>query len=353
MILYNLREGMDKNDPEYINCYNSVESVALDSIQNPHGITGDLNTHFRNLPLNQLCFKGSANSAYTGSYVTDIMVNYVLSRGCRFLDFEIYYLPDVNKTYNACVGYSEDPLDTKPKIYNQSNVLLVDMLQATLMHAFSGGSRYKVSNTGDPLFINLRMKTSNDNIENLYILIQDILKSTRENPQYSKYFSDTSTVNGETVIGKWMGKVVIAIESHFLLPTISTTIKKYNNMVSNSDNLNKSYYMQLDVAKYHGCPPKSHADNRVLFECKHGFNMVSPDFNVTKQHNPNVYSSIFNYGNQITLMQYYVIDQELIEHEKMFKTYNGSFVPMSHCLKYIDNYAVPEDLVQHPFPSLF
>lgn len=358
LILYNMEqteknilEGMDKNDPEYTNCYNSVNSVALDSIQNPHGITGNVNDHFRNLPLKQLCIKGSANSAYTGSYITDIMVNYVLSRGCRFLDFEVYYLPDVNGTYNACVGYSEDPLEVKPSIYNKSHVLLIDMLQNSLVHAFSGGSNsYKVVNTGDPVFFNLRMKTDEDNVENLYKLIQKILKSTRENPQYSKYFTDKQ-VTGKTTIRELMGKAVIAIENHYLIPVSPN--KKLYNMVSNSDNLNKSHYIQVDTHLYKGCPPKSHDNNHVLFECKHGFNMVAPDFNVTYQHNANVYSSIYNYGNQITLMQYYVMDQELIEHEKMFKTYNGSFVPMALCLKYIHNYAVPEDLQKHAFPTLF
>ena len=43
------------------------------------------------LPLREYCIKASYNSAYSGSTISDKMVKYVLSRGCRFLDLQIHY----------------------------------------------------------------------------------------------------------------------------------------------------------------------------------------------------------------------------------------------------------------------
>jgi hypothetical protein len=120
-----------------------------------------------------------------------------------------------------------------------------------------------------------------------------------------------------------------------------------------NNTLSKGFYSQIDIDKFDGCPPKVDSNGQVKFDCDHGFNYIAPDTNNTFQNNPNIYSSIFNYGNQITMMQYYVMDQELIENEKIFKTYNASFVPMAYCLKYIENYAVPDDLKGSDFYSTF
>ena len=132
------------------------------------------------------------------------------------------------------------------------------------------------------------------------------------------------------------------------------------NIISNGGSLTKGYYSHINVEKFEGCPPKIRENGDVSFECgekEHGFIWISPDFNKMGQNNPNVFSSIFNYGNQITAMQYYKKDQELIENEKMFKVYNGSYVPMAYCLSYVQKYAVPDDLKGTNFftaiPTLF
>ena len=53
----------------------------------------------KNLPLKELCIKASYNTAYNGYDIINTtntngsyhdMIEYVLSRGCRFLDFELY-----------------------------------------------------------------------------------------------------------------------------------------------------------------------------------------------------------------------------------------------------------------------
>jgi hypothetical protein len=124
------------------------------------------------------------------------MVSYVLSRGCRFLDFEVYY--DNTGTY-PCVGYSSDPMAVSPTISNTNSVLLVDLLKSTLSSAFISnyGSNYFTSNANDPLFINLRMKTGSQSPSNLYSSIQNVL-ITLYNSGFSQYFFVGS--NGDNYI---------------------------------------------------------------------------------------------------------------------------------------------------------
>ena len=57
-----------------------------------------------NLPLREYCIKSSYNTALSGKYVSTDMIKYVLTRGCRFLDFEIFYVDN-----GPCVAYSVDP----------------------------------------------------------------------------------------------------------------------------------------------------------------------------------------------------------------------------------------------------
>jgi hypothetical protein len=100
-------------------------------------------------------------------------------------------------------------------------------------------------------------------------------------------------------------------------------------------------YSTIDLSKFYASPPNplsyTTTDSKLLTQ-------IVPVNHKRSQTNPNIYSSIKNYGNQITMMQYYVYDTNLINHEQMFKQYNGGIVPMTYCLTYISNYAKPNDL---------
>jgi hypothetical protein len=312
-----------------------VESVAMDPTLYSSGISANINSTTMKTPLNQLCIKASYNTAYSGKYISDIMVNYVLSRGCRFLDFEIYYLPDPSGNYTTCVGYSVDPTAINPTISNTENVLFADILQTTIQNAFipSSSSTYTVTNTNDPLFIHLRLKTSKEDMNLLFQSIQTILKATSKDPKYHSYFT-ISKIDGGSVVSSIKQKVVIIFEKNEF---IDLKDSQYN-MISNTDTLTKSTYKQLDVKKYIGCAPKQGKENNVVFNCNHTFNLVVPDDYHKSQNNPLISTSIMDYGNQITMFQYYVNDYYLIEYENLFKTYNSSFVSLYDCMNYINQH---------------
>lgn len=343
------KEGFSQNDPDYNAVNAEVTSVAIDARQFPTGISSTRNSSFE-LPLKQFCIKGSINSAYSGNYISDIMVKYVLSRGCRFLDFEIYYINN-----DAYVGFSSDPAAVTPTISNTNPVRFVDLLKTTLSSAFTSqsGQTYTTTNTSDPLFINLRLKTAEADRMNLFNSVQSALQSVYSSG-YSNYFYASKRnkyVTGDTLLKDVFGKVIFIFENNSITPTpfslsnnSSPTSGKFYNMISNSDTISKSFYGQLDPSRFIARPPTVAFGNTVKFSNDSKFTMVVPDNNMTKQPNPNLFSSIQNYGNQVTLFEYYVTDAQLVEYEKLFKTYNTAFIPMAYCLNYINNYALPKDI---------
>ena len=96
-IYIKIMEGRDTkpstSPPPFVNTPNSVQRAELNSIEDSNSGSGILNTQFdasQDNAIRNFCIKSSCNSAYTGKYMNLNMIKYVLSRGCRFLDFEVY-----------------------------------------------------------------------------------------------------------------------------------------------------------------------------------------------------------------------------------------------------------------------
>lgn len=357
-------EGFSKEDPDYNYVTSEVKTLAIDETQFPSGVLS-VGNNLLNMNINQFCIKGSSNSAYSGNYISDTMVRYVLSRGCRFLDFEIYYLPDSTGGFHACVGYSSDPAAVSPTISNKNAVLFLDLLKSTISGAFINhtGETYYTTNRDDPLFINLRLKTGVADRQKLYDSVQSALSSLYTDSTYSDYFFTRSLrdnyVTGNTRLRELKKKMIIIFENNSMMPSNlqlsnheSPTSGNFYNAVSNSDTIQKSFYNELNPAKFIASPPKAATAMTVTFKQNSKMTIVVPENNKQTQTNPNLFSSIQNYGNQITLFQYHINDTQLIENEQIFKTYGTSIVPMSYCLNYINNYASPED-IQPVTASLF
>ena len=161
---------------------------------------------------------------------------------------------------------------------------------------------------------------------------------------YTKY------VTGDTKLSSIRNKAIFVIENNPEL-NLSTgnngsntpDIYSWNfyNSLSNTVMMTKGTYLEMDPNSFIATPPKSTGS---MTTDSNTFHMVLPNNNTSSQSNVNVFSSIQDYGVQITAFQYYVADQNLMEYEKLFKTYGFAFVPMSFCLSYIQNYAMPEDL---------
>ena len=335
------KEGMSNKDADYAAVISNLDSIAILATEFPSGVISVQNTLY-DLPLKQFCIKGSYNSAYSGKYVSDEMVKYVLSRGCRFLDFELYYLPISNNPtkdgYDICVGYSNDPTAYNPNIHNTHNVPFYNVLKNTIACAFSSqaGSSYVTTNTNDPLFIQLRLKTDKKNRPYLYKLLKDRMDAVYQNG-YSQFFYK-GVVDTNEPIREFMRKVIFVFEDDENNDIFDDS---YMNMIVNTKQLILRDYSTINLSKYPGNRPNTLTSNTTDVD---SFTEIVPVNNVTKQGNPSIYASIKNYGNQITMNQYYSKDDNLLNSETMFKQYNGGIVPMAYCLKFIDNYALPSQL---------
>ena len=111
----------------------------LSSIKNSTPITilsvDNTQNGYDNIPINQFVIKASYNTVVTGLYTNLNMVQYVLSRGCRYLDFEIFIGKD---SQTPCIAYTTDYEYTT---IDTSNYLSIDdVFDSINNYAFSAAN---------------------------------------------------------------------------------------------------------------------------------------------------------------------------------------------------------------------
>ena len=95
--------------PPYDDTPNTSQNNQLSSVENKSDGSSIKNTYFDpslDNALRNFCIKSASNAGYTGGYMNINMVKYLLSRGCRFLDFEVYI-----KDGTPIVAYSTNKND--------------------------------------------------------------------------------------------------------------------------------------------------------------------------------------------------------------------------------------------------
>ncbi len=339
---------------------NSVKSVAIDPTKFPNKINSVVNTtSVQNLTINQFCIKGSYNSAYSGTYITPTMVQYVLSRGCRALDFEVY----MDGEQRPIIGYSPDQSAINPSskyVANEKFPYFKDILKTAIQSAFhsTNGTAYSTPNKDDPLFVNIRLKTDEKNKKLLFDLVQDDIRSLKQ--KYISYFYNDSVNPSETIISELKRKIIIIFEATVnpnrdMGHEVNMTLGANNSSLGVIDS--KRYY-QLFPNSTQATPPSIINNNQIQIGTNGTipFTMVLPDNGKSSQPNMNIFSAIQNYGYQMNMFQYYVNDLLLIQNEDIFNTYNGGIVPMAYCLSYTQNYSTSDDVipgVNTVFPNAF
>ena len=146
-------------DPKVIKIAAATKSESLNTMKASYG----------SQPISDFFVKSSLDSAYNGSSVTVDMVNYVLSRGYRFLDFEVYLEALTTEKYGsktATVGYTDIVAGYRT---SENNIKLSDVLTAIMQGAFTNTS----PNSTDPLFLHIRpmyqLPTESDDSANLAV----------------------------------------------------------------------------------------------------------------------------------------------------------------------------------------
>lgn len=146
-----------------------------------------------NFPLREFMIKSSYNSAIIDKTASREAIEFVLGRGCRLLDFEIY-----TRDAKEYVSDSNDP--EYRDLQTGLTLTFENAMTAIAANAFSPPSPAPT----DPLFIHLRIKNhSNAAYKRMSKIIGDVFGN--------KLYTDS--VNGSIPIGKLIGKVVIIVDA--------------------------------------------------------------------------------------------------------------------------------------------
>jgi hypothetical protein len=283
---------------------------------------------YYNLPLMEVCIKGSYNSAYTGKYITNDMLIYQLTRGCRFFDFEVYYIQNPDSgVYSPQIGYSID--GGFISMDSENSILLDNVLSALVSNAFTSQNS---PNNNDPLFINLRIKSNNN----------DIYKAIATSIDYSikdKLYKGKLTKN--TLMKDLMGKIILCVDKtinyqykdYTKCPQNSKScydLTKYINIESGSEDMNLNRYVNI-----YNQPniPLMIKDNNLNTNIK-TLNLILPDVLPENAPNPDIKTLIMNYGFQIVPFKFYQTGDELFKYELFFNDNKGGIVPLSIAMMY-------------------
>jgi hypothetical protein len=281
-----------------------------------------------NLPLREYCIKSSYNSALSGTVISTSAIKYVLSRGCRFLDFEIFFIDN-----SPCVAYSTDP--NFISITSVNYITLNNAFETIITNAFSAPS----PNVLDPVFIQLRIKSNNPKI---YSLIGMSVYNYLNNKLYA------GTVTGNTILNDLMGKFVLIIDK-----TISPgySIKEnYPNCINNINDVEKSgcynlssfknmesgtqilrLYTYDNLLKQVVTPPLI-TDTDNLNTDVSLLRIIEPSQYET--NNPLCSDFILNYGVQFIVNRFYLLDNNLEKYELFFNANHSAFVPFATAIRF-------------------
>lgn len=276
------------------------------------------------LPIKEYCIKASYNSACSGTYIGTDVLKYVLSRGCRYLDLEVYLVDNV-----PYVGFSTNKSNTHQNITTSTTITLNDALTTINVFGFSSPS----PNTTDPLFINIRMQSCGTDplTSGFYKYVAGDIMNTLSPKLLNK------KITGDTSISEIMNKIIIVID----VKSSSTynkepLLEKIVNMESGGNTLRTEIYSQME--RYTISPPviEKNGESNVVF-----FREVHPGGvdNTDGKSNPEYSKFIKDFGVQIIANRFYVNDTCLKEYEAFFDNFETAFVSFSKAISFVkDNY---------------
>lgn len=326
--------------PPYDDTPNSSQNNQLSSVENKSEGTGIKNSYFDpslDNALRNYCIKGASNSAYTGGYMNINMVKYLLGRGCRFLDFEVYI-----KDGTPIVAYSTNKYDYETYTSNNPAVSLSGVFSAIMSNAFTETS----PNPADPLFVHLRIKSHD---VNGYGAIAKQIKSSFGQRQYNTDAGIAAEVTLDTQLTSLRSKIIVIIDklsspgydnispcssapSSSPGSCISNTfdyvsLASVANMVSNVGSIRT--YQQRDLTFQPINPP----DPSVYL-----FRIVFPDLGLFQNtYNCDSKYLIKNYGAQAIVQAFYVRDSNLTNYENMFKNGGSAFLRIEYLVNTLNN----------------
>ena len=297
-------------------------------------------------PLIEYVIKASYNSAYDGTNMTLLALDNVLSRGVRFLDFEVYSVDD-----SPYVAYSVDP--TFSSLTSGNSLLLQDVLNEVVGNAFMGN----VPNPRDPLFIHLRINTNcglNDSPAcSIYQQVGAVIQNTLLPKLYVDEEGKAIPVSQATILSDIAGKIVLVMDASINRDyknyavcdsTDSKTcynLKNYVNIETGGTAWKK--YKFTDFLNQTQNPLTVDSTNPLKAEPKTGtlsLGLVLPNTGTNVSNTSFPLTNIATYGVQTVALKYYKNDAGLKAYEEMFNTYKTAFLPLGFAVDYITPFLI-------------
>ena len=192
------------SDPPYNNSVNSSQMKQLYDLEQSSQGVSIKNASFpatQNNALRNFVIKSSFNSAYTGGYMNLDMIKYVLRRGCRYLNFQVFI-----KDNTPIVAYSQDDMDNS--FTSTPPALSLGGVFSTInMNAFNEHS----PNPNDPIFIHLQIMSSLPTANSM--IAQSIAASFDDNLYKNPTTGNAVPISLNTQMNNLKGKVVILADT--------------------------------------------------------------------------------------------------------------------------------------------
>ena len=335
-ILYNMiRKRQNERsvyNPPYVDTPNDAQMTQLNKLENSmSGIgSGISNARFEpsnNNALRNFCIKSSFNSAYTGGFVNRDMVKYVIMRGCRFLDFEVFM-----KDNTPIVAYSTstDKNGSFNHFTSDAPAISLGGVCSTIMsNAFTDNA----PNPKDPLFIHLRIKS---NLPSAFSAVSDTIQGSLGPKMYVDENGKAIPVDLDTQLELLQGKVIIIVDQSSSPgyekygtcgktdPSTCTALSNYIN--ANSGTQNFRIYREDELLFQSINPPEPDVYLMRLVLPNIGyFNNVS---------NSDSLYLIKNYGAQLVAQAFYENNRNLTIYEELFKQYHTAFIPLKDAVDF-------------------
>jgi hypothetical protein len=285
------------------------------------------------IPLNQVCVKASYNSAFDGKNISIHQLKYVMSKGCRFLDFELYLIGDTvyvnystDTTYSTFINTNSSTDVNSPSLAISFNDIMKEINDSSVKTSADGKNTYVTPNPNDPLFIQLRIKTDakkNDN--SVYKAVADVLSN------FDKLHK--KQINGDTKLSDLKGKIIIVMDKSINPAYPEDILAPYVNIVTGGTTWSSQQYSLFKNQKT--TPPKIKDDFKTTNVTQ--LKLLMPDVDENSPNPQNPFSLIENYGVQAIAYKFYKRDMALDLYETIFAEYQSAFVPLAYVIQFIQN----------------
>jgi hypothetical protein len=295
-------------------CNNTIKNDLITRLNNIKNIPNGSN-------IINYAIKASINSAYNGKENTTDMINYVLSRGCRFLDFQVF--KDSTSGIDVVSIPNNDEYTPLDSVLNIS-----DALNYINMYGFNS----VCPNYSDPLFIQIRLKCKVSDKKSICYNINNIIKQ-QLNPLYK------GKIDKKTSINDLLGKIIIIMDAADItydnnIDNISQIVNLYNNNLPN-----------MQTYLYNLLPKKNLVVNTDMYTCNTLY-IKQTIFNTYT--NIDSYDIFQNYSCQIIPMMFWDTGGYLCSYETLFNNCGGGIVPLSSIYYKLKN--TENKYIEYPDP---